>query len=532
MIIVKPDKLKGLVPRMLELTSRTTPWHRRDWRAGTLELVEEALNEAMIPGTKEGALVELREYMTAAIGHDDGVTPAQKKLIRCARSINTDSDLNSHNVQLAHHHAKDLKLTYLANWANIFDSPEQAGRLDVEGTAKRIISHVLYCGVPAPSVYKIIHERETSPIDYKFSDVLRELDARTKLDLKEFNFAIPVDHAPSFLHNTPKPKGWFTPKELKQWKNRHAPRAATIRHQGGFILTVRARDVNEAAAEVQCLLSQLSFKFKSGSDNGFSVLPMMWSKEKGTRFPTRRPASSFKIRAFQRAGVLDGLEISPKTRNILAILEPLQTNDSHVAVVNGWVALESLLVDSGEDDRLGAERMARVVAASYFRTELTWLARNYAERYKNESRLANQISSSATSIERARLMIRVINEEKNFSYLEQVDQLSIAKMREALENPSAVFDRTQKILEREFLRLYRKRNLIVHSGRALEHGIESIADKVVPLLINGIDQLLIASIQHDLDPKAMAASVAFKALHLSSCGNSTKYLICDLLEVE
>lgn len=54
MIIVKPDKLKGLVPRMLELTSRTTPWHRRDWRAGTLELVEEALNEAMIPGTKEG----------------------------------------------------------------------------------------------------------------------------------------------------------------------------------------------------------------------------------------------------------------------------------------------------------------------------------------------------------------------------------------------------------------------------------------------------------------------------------------------
>lgn len=78
MITVKPEKLVGLVPRMLELTSRTTPWHRRDWRAGTLELVEEALSEALIPGTREKALTELREHMAKALRDDRGVSRIQK----------------------------------------------------------------------------------------------------------------------------------------------------------------------------------------------------------------------------------------------------------------------------------------------------------------------------------------------------------------------------------------------------------------------------------------------------------------------
>lgn len=532
MITVKPEKLGGLVPRMLELTSRTTPWHRRDWRAGTLELVEEALSEARIPGTREKAVTELREHMTKALRDDRGVSGAQRNLITCVKSIGPSSDPDSHDVRLAQHHAQDLKQTYLQNWADIFEAPDQAGQLDVEGTAKRIVSHLLYCGVPASSVYKVIHDRKVAPEEYEFSSVLRELDSRTKYSVKDYNFAVPVDRAPDFLYSSPQPSGWLSPKQLKQWKHKNAPQAESVRHHGGFILTVQARDVNEAADEAQRLLSQLSFKFQSGSENGFSILSLMWSQEKGNSFPTQRVSQPLKLRAFQRADALHHLEIGPKARNILAIIEPLQTNDSHVAVVNGWVALESLLVDSNEDDRIGAERMARVVAASYFRTEMTWLARNYAEIYKNRCPVAEQISNTETSIERCKLMAKAIQEENSFNLLDQPDQLAIQKMLEALENPSAVFGRTYEILKREFQRMYRKRNLIVHSGRAVENGIESIADKVVPLLINGIDQLLIANIQHDLDPKALAASVEFKALHLVQSGNSNSYSILDLLEVE
>lgn len=531
MITVKPEKLEGLVPRMLELTSRTTPWHRREWRAGTLELVEETLSEALIPGTREKALAELREHMTKALGDDHGVSPTQRNLIACVKNLSPTSDPDSHDVRLAQLHAQDLKQTYMQNWADIFDAPDKAGQLDVEGTAKRIISHLLYCGVPASSVYTVIHTWQIAPEEFEFSSVLRDLDKKIKYQSKDFSFAVPVDRLPDFLYSSSHPLGWLTPKQLKQWKYKNAPQADSVRHHGGFILTVRSRDVNEAAIEAQRLLSQLSFKFQSGSENRFSILPLMWSQEKGNSFPTQRISKPLKLRAFQRANALHHLEISPQTRNILAIVEPLQTNNSHVAVVNGWVALESLLVDSDEDDRIGAERMARIVAASYFRAEIVWLARNYSNVYKNKCPVAEQIRNTVTSIERAKLMAEAIQQKRDFSLLDLPDQLAIQKMLEALENPSAVFNRTHEILKREFQRMYRKRNLIVHSGRAVENGIESLADKVIPLLIIGIDQLLIANIQHDLEPKSLAASVEFKSLHLTPIRNSVSYSILDLLEI-
>ncbi len=520
------------MPRMLELTSRRTPWHRRDWRAGTLELVEETLNESRIPGTRENALKELQEHMTDALKNDPGVSSAQKKLIQYAKNISPSSDDTSHDVCLAAHHTQDLRKTYLQNWADLFEVPDQAGQLDVEGTAKRIVSHLLYCKVPAPSIYKIIHDHKISAEEYDFSALLRELDKKTKYDVKTFNFAVLVDRLPDFLHSSTPPSNWLTPQKMKRWKHENAPHAEMIRHHGGFILTVQARDVNEAAEDAQRLLSQLSFKFQSGSENQFSVLPTMWSQEKGKAFPTRRGSQSLKLRAFQRSKTLHSLDIEPKARNILAIIEPLQTQDSHVAIVNGWVAIESLLVDSEENDRIGAARMANVVAASYFRAEMTWLARNYSTIYKDECSLAKQICDSELSIERAKLMSQAILGDNGFERLDQPDQLAIEKMREALECPCTVFNRTAKILKREFQRMYRKRNLIVHSGRAVENGIESVADKVIPLLINGVDQLLIANIQHNIDPKALAASIEFKALHLEQNGNSKTYSILDLLEAE
>lgn len=532
MIKVEPEKLEGLVSRMLELTSRLTPWHRRNWRASTLELVEETLNESRIAGISDTALKELREHMTDALKKDPGVSRTQKQLIQCARSINPASDDNSHEVSLAAHHVRDLRQTYLQNWADIFDEPSKAGELDVEGTAKRIISHLLYCGLPSSSIYKIINDQKVSAEEHAFSNLLRELDKRTKYKPKYFHFAVPVDRAPDFLHPSTPSSEWLTAKQMKQWKHRHAANAPSIRHHGGFILTVQARDVNEAANEAQKLLSQLSFKFQSGSENHFSILPTMWSQEKGTDFHTRRGTQPLKLRAFQRANTLHHLMLPIKARNILAIIEPLQTQDSHVAIVNGWVAIESLLVDSDEVDHIGAERMARVVAASYFRTELTWLAKNYAEKYQNESSIAKQISTAEPSIDRAKLISRAILEEKDFSLLDQTDQLAIEKIREAIENLISVFDRTYSILKREFQRLYRKRNLIVHSGRAVESGIESVSDKVVPLLINGIDQLLIGLLQMDLDPKGLAANIEFKASHLQQQGNSQSYSILDLLETE
>lgn len=533
MIIVKLAPLEGLVPRMLELVSRATPWHRRDWRAGTLELVEEAIVDLQIPGTSGEAQKELKRQAARAVGKDPAVTASQKELINCISKIGPESGPDSYFVRLAEHHARDLKNGYLKNWSNIFEDTSLAGALDVEGTAKRIISHILYCGVHASSVYSVIEDRHKSNEEYSFSSVLGELDDRVWAQPKVYTFVVPVDKQPDFLHeDRPGEGGWMTAKQLKQWKHKHAPQASKVRHHGGFTLSVESSDVNSAATEIQRQLSQLGFKFRAGSGNGFSILDSMWSKEKHAAFPTRRHSHPMKLNAFERAGAVEDRSIDARTRNILAIIEPLQTNDSHVAVVHGWVAIESLLVGAGEPDSIGAERMARVVAASYFRSELTWLARSYARHYEGKSMEAEEIARADVSVERVRLMKSLIESSADLTGLSEVDQLAVDKMRTALREPKRTFDRTQEILQGEFLRMYRKRNLVVHSGRAVEVGIESLAGKIVPLLVNGIDQILIASLQFGLDPKALAAAIEFNVLHLRNPSDSSRAQIFDLLEEE
>ena len=532
MIEIKPVKLSGMVPRMLELTSRLTRWHRRDWRAGTLELVDETLEEALIPGTREEALKAMRSYLQEAVGRDPAVAPKQKQIIQALESINPLNGEASYAAQLAKRLSDEIRKTYLLQWAEIFDDPGKAGKLDVEGSAKRIISHVLYLGIPAASVYRLIKERQEATEPFSFSDVLRELDQRIQSPTKAFTFAVPVNGGPSFLHSRPYPENWLDAQELKEWKNRYAPEEKSMRHYGGFLLSVSARDVNEAADEVRALLPQLAFKFEADSKHSFSIMPKMWSQEKGTAFSTRRYAEELKLRAFRRADMLHGLDMAPPVRNMLAILEPLKTVNSHVVVVNGWVAIESLLVGPEETDRVGAERMARIVAASYFRTELSWLAGNYRNKYQSDDAIVAKVADATNSLERSHAMAVAILDECNTSLLDHPDQIAVEKMQDALLNQKRVFERTVSILQREFLRMYRKRNLIVHSGRVLDHGTDSLAEKVRPLLMAGIDQILIAQLQHNMGAQELAASIEYKARNLSEDAREAGTKLWNLLEPE
>lgn len=530
MIVIKPEKLSGIVPRMLELTSRLTRWHRRNWRAGTLELVEETLSESLIPGTQSQALKEMRSHLLRALGADPAITPEQKRISECMEAISPLNGERSFEAQLAARLCKSIEESYIQQWASIFDDAAAAGAVDVEGSAKRIVSHLLYLGLPAASIYSVLQEQHNSAEEHSFSEVLRELDRRVKVEPKKFTFAIPVDKDPSFLHIRPFPPGWLNAKELREWKERYAPNAPTLRHHGGFLLTVEARDVNEAADHVRVLLPQLAFKFESDVKGGFSVLQIMWSQERGRHFRTRRYPEAFKLHAFRRADMLATLEMDPDVRNMLAIVEPLRSTTSHVEVVNGWVAIESLLVAPEEPDRVGADRMASIIAAAYFRTEMTWLAGNYVKKYGSDSPLANDIQNAEGSLQRSQLMSQAILAGCDVAKSDYPDQIAVAKMQDALANQKSVFERTQAILAREFSRMYRKRNLIVHSGRVLEHGIDSLSTNVRPLLMAGIDQILIAKLQHNVGPQELAAMIEYKVRNLPRNAGYSGLALWNLLE--
>lgn len=76
------------------------------------------------------------------------------------------------------------------------------------------------------------------------------------------------------------------------------------------------------------------------------------------------------------------------------------------------------------------------------------------------------------------------------------------------------------------------RNLIVRSGRVLDHGIDSLAEKVRPLLMAGIDQILIAQLQHNMGAQELAASIEYKARNLSEDAREAGTKLWNLLEPE
>lgn len=532
MIVNQPQNLDGLVPRILELTSRITPWHRRNWRAGTLEIVEEMLNEALVPGTQERALKEMKTHMTNVLVKDEGAASIKKYLLEHVNQINASATEASYAVQVTKKFAKELRASYLQNWANVFEDSSKAGTLDIEGTAKRIVSHVLYCGIPESSIYRFFSDIQNSSEEFTFAQVLRKLDEREKRRKTEFSFAVPVTVVPEFLFESREHENWLKAQDLKKWKHQYAPNAKKVRYQGGFLISVKARDVDEAAEEVRRQLAQLAFKFWVGSENRFAIAELMWSKEKGSAFTTGsvRGSEPLKLRAFRRSGTLHELSLSPRIRNILAIIEPLKKKDDHVAIVNGWTAIEALLVDADSPDFVGAERIAFVIAASYFRSEFVWLAKNYVEKYAANSDAVRRIRNAETSFDRACRMADVVREQHDFGKLSPVDQLAVSKMQKALRKPREEFDRTHKIIAREFQRLYRKRNLIIHSGRAVEYGIESTVKNVIPMLINGIDQLLIAELQNGIDPKGLVAHIEYRSNMLPQDGQENPYALLELLE--
>ncbi|MDU0479748.1 hypothetical protein QVA66_10935 [Staphylococcus chromogenes] len=262
---------------------------------------------------------------------------------------------------------------------------------------------------------------------------------------------------------------------------------------------------------MQNQLEVLGFQFATGSQNHFSFLESMWSQEKGTAYPTRRAHRTVRFKAFERSGAISRLELTPQLKDMLAIIQPLNTLEHHVAVVHGWVAIESMLVDANEDDRIGAERIAYIAAACYFRTEMTWLAVNYEKAYSGESDEAREIRQAQSSFERAKVMLQIILKKLPTEKMAEKDLLAIRKMAKAFADPGRAFARTVEILTHEFSRLYRKRNLIVHAGYIADRGIDSLAEKLIPVLVAAIDQMLVAELQYQTSPKHLAAKVEFRS---------------------
>jgi hypothetical protein len=290
-----------------------------------------------------------------------------------------------------------------------------------------------------------------------------------------------------------------------------------------------AHDVNAAADAARDVIAHLKTKFRLGSRNSIGILPTMWSMERRSGFPTLATNRMINLASFDRLGRLQDLTTADYLANTLALVEPLQTAAPHIAVMSGWSAIESLLVGPADpEDIVAARRFSLIIAASLMRAEFTWLAKTYTS--ENDDADSQALDGCQTNIERAKLFQMLAFTRADLTLTNATDSLALQRVRPALQNPRQEITNIAEILTREFTRLYRKRNMVVHGGQIHGANLHSISETLTPLIGAGIDRIVHAELQFGVPPIELSAIAEARVDYLSPTASDSGGGLLDLLE--
>ncbi|WP_305786722.1 hypothetical protein [Symbioplanes lichenis] len=204
------------------------------------------------------------------------------------------------------------------------------------------------------------------------------------------------------------------------------------------------------------------------------------------------------------AGAVFDLSLSAELDSVLELLEPLDRGTPAAAIAGSWAAMEALFIGPGDGRNrvIAANRMARIVACSYVRAELTALANAYAD---NSDELAAAIRRCAVNIDRARLFEDALKSRSAPAFEVARHRLALERMRSLTVDPGRVMPRIVAQLEDAFRRLSRQRNLIVHAGDLTSIALSGTLRTVAPLVGAGIDRIVHASAVGGRSPLEVAA---------------------------
>ncbi len=523
-IVERPDQ-QGVIARILEISSTRAPWHRRLWRCGTIQIARELLAESATPGVSVSAVEDSKKYLQHALATDPGIADRGKAVRSTISAIKPGITRESHAWVNLREHVDRMDANYLTTWAQEL---EKAKPIEVEGTARRIAAHILDSGYHKNSLYSWIRAACTDPEQATCAEILDEAAQRLRRPERAYTFCVPVTTKPTFPVTADEAPGWLTAPDTVVWKRTYAADTPAVRHQGAFLLTVPAKDINSAADRARSRIADLETKFHFGP-HVIRIATQMWSKEKGQAFPTQATNRMLDVHAFDRLGRVQDLTMPDFITSALALIHPVRTGAAHIAVMSGWSAIESLLVDvADEGDVVAAKRFSLIVAASMARAELTGLAWTYALTHEDD--LAAEIRGFDRNLDRAKRFQRHLCAGTAVRLPNEVDRLALSRIRPLLTDPRPAITRIAEILTREFVRLYRKRNLIVHGGHTHNTNLHAVIERMSPLIGAGIDRIVHAGLKYGIPPIQLSATADAKLHYLVPAGVDHPGNLLDLLE--
>ncbi len=502
---VKPaDNLTAA--RLLDYFSTRTPWHRALWNVGTVLALREVLEasearnlghftDTSIHGAIATALRLLKD--DPGIGNSD-----ERRAVEEALTFNGEPRRELLYKGMEYEQLEEMleRCTprYLQRWSEALQNAEPPAP---ERASRAIAAHLLDRGFNANFLHRwwSYRIRIQPDIDVPMSSLVAE--ANELANKADHNYVVLVPFPSELKPPTGllPPESWRSATAVSAWLHENnLALPSGIHQQGGLLLTIAALDpesaVQLAAERVELFTARVLLSLRKQVQN----CGIAWVQGQSKAYSIERLIRGIKIGALHRENrIWLETEPDPFIDPAIELLAPLQSGATNTAIAGGWAAIESLLAEPKSAKADPAERLATIVACSFPRAELTFLAYSLGKQHPPYKEL---LAPHVENRDKATFVAKSILDGTCPEPSDWSDKAAVQRMHEILTDPQRTLATIRNHVNDSFDRLYRQRNLILHAGRTRAVALRSTLRGATPLVGAGLDRICHARFVDGVEP--------------------------------
>jgi hypothetical protein len=509
------------VARLRDFFAPDTHWQRRLWNLGLVlrlrELIE-ASEAVRARALSQESLSWFADRVRRHVPLDPGAGSQQQRtaLMECLKG-----DLAAESVPflMLKQYLADIEANYLQRWADALANASPPGK---ERAARAIAAHLLDAGFGLAHLSQWLDELLLAEPETTAVEITAAAQVLLASPQKKFEALLLFDVEPS--RRATRPTEWIGSRDAAEWLRGNGFGNVKVRQRGGLRLEVEAVDRDAALQATADIADRFTARVAVGTSSTFSFHPDVFLAGIGS-FSRVRPRRRVRVHALARADRVYELGVPGPIDSALELMSHLDVGPPAVAVAAGWSAVEALLTGPGDKTNVvAADRLAALVACSWARAELTDLA--WARIRQQDDSLSRELAALSTNREKA---ARIATEIASGAHLDLNDSDAAAARRvgDALHDPRRVLTDIRAHATDAFRRLYRVRNVVLHSARTESVALSSTLRTVPPLAGAGMDRVAHAYLVSELRPLEL---VARAEVELARSGAVSAPKLTDLLE--
>lgn len=498
---------KLLVLRMKELCDRESEWYRRLWRLGTVGQLRELLTLGS-PRASAGAREHALSTSRALADRDPALSGPRKGAVLRALPKTKDLDrfsAGNYSFNVLLHEVNLLEDDYLKLWIKFFENNLTAGGdTDVDLYSQLIAAHLRTVGFSSEWIVNFCnYELEHKVEDGSLGHMIAQIDSIREKGSGDWLFLIPVSKRTRIDSKATRP--WHDKRSFGDRFRELFPQEDIPEHVGGLEFHVNALDKYSAITQVRRAVTQAESRVRVGggrrqlqlsdiawvNPGSFSV--NLWS----------RRSRAISIPAIDAEGGLHTFfELPEQMESSLDLIAGFGMGTERSNCISAWAAVESLLADREDFGQIAqvAGRAADILTCRLLVLEISALAKTHSRAGKD---VLSETLRGALLEDQVMITIRHLQEGGALAVGRGVGKVRLFSVQDLLASPQKVRE-TRNGLEAAFVRLYRARNSIVHSGEIEPHGFLQIMASA-EVLLGALLDVVIAHFRTTGEPAGLAA---------------------------